>query len=390
MKKTIRAAAALMSALILCSCASQPSQTETEPEQSTTAQTKEMTETEAETVTETETEKEPEPVKTFNNPVSNKSMPDPYIVYHDGYYYGLATEVTQVRLYRNRTVEDLFTNGEYKDLIKTGDRLSGSRTLGFNVWAPELHYIPTENKWYVYTCACTNGYDFGSMRMLCLESEDDDPFGDYKFKGQTLQNQICIDQTVYYDEASNTLYTAFCYFSSDKGQVVMLADMSSPWRVGTKRVRITYPEYEWEQRGTDENNDGRVNEGPVFLKHNGEIYLIYSASGCWSEYYCLGMLHYVGKDTTKKNFLNPDNWEKSSEPIFKKANEVYGVGHCAFFYSPDGSEVWMSYHGMATPDAGVEGRYAYIQKIEFDENNTPVLGDPLPRETDIPVPSGQK
>ena len=386
MKKTVRAAAALLAALLLCSCEPQPEHTETVTDKITEAQTEKATETE----TETETEKEQKTLKTFNNPISDKSMPDPFIVYHGGYYYGLATEVVQVRLYRSKTVEDLFINGEYKDLIKTGDSIGGSRTLGFNVWAPELHYMPTEDKWYVYTCACTDGYDFGSMRMLCLESEDSDPFGDYHFKAKTVPNQICIDQTVYYDEESGNIYTAFCYFSEDKGQVVMLADMSSPWKVGTKRVRITYPEYDWEQRGTDNDNDGRVNEGPVFLKHNGEIYLIYSASGCWSEYYCLGMLHYVGADTTKKNFLDPDNWEKSKEPIFSSANGVYAPGHCAFFYSPDGSEVWMSYHGMAAPDAGVEGRYAYIQKIDFDENGVPVLGEPLSRKTEIPVPSGQE
>ena len=88
--------------------------------------------------------------------------------------------------------------------------------------------------------------------------------------------------------------------------------------------------------------------------------------------------------------MNPDNWEKSDKPVFKKANGVYGVGHCSFFTSPDGSETWIAYHGMATPDAGVEGRYAYIQRIEFGEDGAPVLGEPLSRRTGIEVPSGQE
>ena len=102
------------------------------------------------------------------------------------------------------------------------------------------------------------------------------------------------------------------------------------------------------------------------------------------------MLRYKGADTSKENFTDPKNWEKSNEPIFSTANGVNGVGHCTFFNSPDGTEVWISYHGMATPDAGVDGRYAYIQKIDFAEDGTPVLGEPLSRDTAIPVPSGQK
>jgi GH43 family beta-xylosidase len=385
MKKIITAVL-ILSILFACSCTSKPAETETEPEQSTAAVTEEITETETETETEAE---ETEPVKTFRNPISDKSMPDPFIVYHDGYYYGLATEVPTVTLYRSRTVEDLFISGESKVLIKCGDDVGGGKTLGWNEWAPEIHYNPKENKWYVYSCACMNGFEFDSMRMYCLESEGDDPFGDYKFKGVTLPDALCIDQTVYYDEDSGELYTAYCSFTGDRGQVIMIADMKTPWQVGDTRTMITYPKYTWEKRGSDGTNDGRVNEGPVFLNHDGQIYLIYSASGCWCEYYCLGMLHYVGKDTSKENFLNPDNWEKSEKAVFAKANKVYAPGHCAFFYSPDGTEVWMSYHGMATRDAGVDGRFAYIQKIDFDENGAPVLGKPLSRDTDIPVPSGQ-
>ena len=379
MKKYLAAAlAALMLTLSACGNGGPAA---TESGETTAAETEE---TAAETVTETE-EQIMEPVRTFKNPISDKSMPDPFITYYDGYYYGLATEVTCVRLYRNKTVEDLFTAGEYHDLIKTGDRITSTKTLGWNIWAPELHYLPSTDRWYVYSCACTDGFDFGTMRMFCLESATSDPFSEYTFKDQTLRNSIGIDQTVYYDEKSGELYTAYCEFN-ERGQCLILASMSSPWRVGGKRALISAPEYEWEKRGTDASNDGRVNEGPMFLEHDGNIFLIYSASGCWSEWYCLGMLKYKGADTSKKNFIDPDNWEKCSEPLFSSANGVYGVGHCSFFTSPDGSELWMAYHGMATPDAGVEGRYAYIQKVGFDENGCPVLGEPLPRETVIEVP----
>lgn len=200
-------------------------------------------------------------------------MPDPFITYYEGCYYGLATEVTTVKLYKCERVEDLFIRGKSKELIKTGDDISGGKTLGGNCWAPELHYLPTTGKWYVYFCASTDGFDFGTMRMHCLESEGGDPFGDYVYKGATVGDQICIDQTVYYDEVSGLLYTAYCEFN-ERGQVIMLAEMNKPWKVGNKRVIVTYPEYDWEKRGTD---------------------------------------------TSRKSFLDPDNWEKSRTPLPRDA-----------------------------------------------------------------------
>ena len=56
----------------------------------------------------------------------------------------------------------------------------------------------------------------------------------------------------------------------------------------------------------------------------------------------------------------------------------------------DGTETWMSFHGMPTPTSGEAGRYMYAQKITFDKDSRPVLGVPLPRNVGIPVPSGER
>ena len=151
----------------------------------------------------------------------------------------------------------------------------------------------------------------------------------------------------------------------------------NPWTISDKRIQISYPKYSWEKLGVSTEKDSRVNEGPVFLCKEGKLSLVYSASGCWSQFYRLGLIEFIGNDFSADSVLDTDNWKKHTEPIFAAANKVYGVGHCSFFNSPDGTETWMAYHGMSTPDAGEEGRYAYLQKIEFDENNLPVLDKPL-------------
>ncbi len=330
---------------------------------------------------ETETESEDVPVKTFQNPLLDRAAPDPCIVYHDGYYYGTFTEVLGIALYRSTSLETVFS-GEKRLIFDLCDEVQGS------VWAPELFYNPAADRWYVYACGSTKGWDFFSMRMFCLESKTNDPFGEYEFKGYTDPNLLAIDQTMFYDKASGTLYTAYSEFG-EAGQVIMVAVMENPWTISDKRIRVSYPRYTWEKKGERADKDSRVNEGPVFLEHDGKLSLVYSASGCWSQYYCLGLVEFEGDDFSVDEMMNRSNWNKLPHPVFSAANEVYGVGHCNFFTSPDGSETWIAYHGMPTPDAGEDGRYAYAQRITFDEKGLPILGEPLSRDTEIPVPAGE-
>lgn len=320
--------------------------------------------------------------KTFRNPLSTGHAADPYVKYIDGYYYAMITESRALILRRSKSL-DTVLQGEEKVLFTA----TPDGPIQDWIWAPELHYIPSTGKWYVYACGTMKNNDFITMRMFCIESVTSDPFGEYVFKDYTDKNTLAIDQTVFYDEKSGSLYAAFSHFTP-LGQVIQLAVMDNPWTISDRRLMVSFPKYDWEKLGKTEGKDERVNEGPIFLFHGEKLFLIYSASGCWSRYYCLGLLEYVGEDFTPDNMMNEANWKKSETPIFSEGNDVYGVGHCSFFDSADGKETWIAYHGMHTPDAGEPGRFMYAQKIDFDENGIPVLGKPLSRDTDIPLPSG--
>ena len=346
-------------------------------EESTEGETEAPIEEATEETTEEATESETFPMDSLQNPLSTGNAPDPVVVYHEGYYYATFTEALGIAIYRSKDLKTVLTD-EKSIIMNLTDEVQG------NVWAPELHYNPATDRWYVYASGSTDGWDFFSIRMFCLESVTNDPFGEYVFKGYTDPNVLAIDQTVFYDEASGTLYTAWSQFT-DKGQVIMLGVMENPWTISDRRMEVSYPKYTWERKGKTEGKDERVNEGPVFLCHEGKLSLVYSASGCWSQYYCLGLIEFTGEDFTPDSVMKNTNWKKHSKSIFSAANEVYGVGHCFFFNTPDG-ETWISYHGMATPDAGEGGRFMYVQPITFDENNLPVLGEPLSRDTVIEYP----
>lgn len=368
--------------LVACDASNnQAEQSDATDSPATSAQASTPTESE----TKAETESEPTPMKTFQNPLSDVSAPDPCVLYHDGYYYAVYTEVFGINLYRSKSLETVVRD-EKRTVHQGGTDLSTCTSI----WAPELHYNPATDRWYIYFSDATKPFDFFSIRMMCLESTTSDPWSDYVFKGCTDPDLLAIDQTVFYDSASDTLYTAFSEFSSDKGQVITLAVMDDPWTISDRRIRLSYPLYGWERRGKTEGKDERVNEGPVFLCHGGKLSLIYSASGCWSEYYCLGLIEYTGEDFSPESIMDQSNWNKNKKPIFSAANEVYGVGHCTFFSSPDGTQTWIAYHGMATPDAGESNRFMYAQPISFDQSGLPVIGKPLSRDTEIGVPSGEE
>ena len=374
-----KTAAITMALLTLAAAACTPAdpadgQETTAAEVVTDAPTEEITE---KAPTEETTESETYAMDSLQNPLSTGNAPDPVVVYHEGYYYATFTEALGIAIYRSKDLKTVLTD-EKNIIMNLCPEVQG------NVWAPELHYNPSTDRWYVYASGSTDGWDFFSIRMFCLESVTSDPFGEYVFKGYTDPNVLAIDQTVFYDEASGTLYTAWSQFT-DKGQVIMLGVMENPWTISDRRMEVSYPKYTWEKKGKTEGKDERVNEGPVFLCHEGKLSLIYSASGCWSEYYCLGLIEFTGEDFTPDSVMKSSNWKKHSKSIFSAANQVYGVGHCFFFNTPDG-ETWIAYHGMATPDAGEGGRFMYVQPITFDENNLPVLGEPLSRDTVIEYP----
>ena len=383
MKKTL-ACLCLAVVLLATSCTSNNSPKEETGETSGVAESTVGTLTDTDTQTETTGGDELVNTATFQNPLSEKMVPDPYVIYHDGYYYALYTEAWNINLYRSKSIDTVLDD----ESLLVYQPKAGESSVA--IWAPELHYLPSTDRWYIYACGMTKAYDFFSMRMFCLESKTSDPFGEYEFKGFTDPDVLAIDQTVFYDEASDTLYTAYSEFTDKFGQVIMLATMENPWTISDNRIRISYPKYAWEKLGERDDKDSRVNEGPIFLCHDGKLSLLYSASGCWSEYYCLGLVEFKGSDFSPEQVMNAANWTKQTKSVFAAANEVYGVGHCSFFSSPDGSETWIAYHGMATPDAGEEGRYMYAQPITFDANGLPIIGEPRSRDDRINRPSGEK
>jgi GH43 family beta-xylosidase len=307
--------------------------------------------------------------RTFTNPVVGApNSADPTLVFHNGFYYYVATTWSaNVVMRRSATIAGLRTAAE-QVVVRTG---------GNTMWAPHLELI--NNRWYLYYSVEQGGLP---RRTHVAESAGTDPLGPYTIRGilnLMPNNAWAIDAAPI--RLNGTLYMTFSAFGTDGLQSLFIAPMTNPWTAAAFGTRISAPTLAWERQ------EGAVNEGSFLLQHNGRTFLTYSASQCGGPNYKIGMLEYRGGDP-----LAAGSWTKFANPIFQRndANGVYGPGHHSFFTSPDGTETWIAYHANSSASQGCgTTRTTRAQKVSWNADGTPNLGTPVRAGVAVPVPSGE-
>lgn len=304
----------------------------------------------------------------FSNPL--RAGADPFIIKHQQKYYtiwsnGRGFTVTESRF---------LTRFDREERVWSPPANAWN---SFNLWAPEIH--PIAGKWYIYYAASVhNGAPFYAQRTGVLES--DSPFGPYIDKGmvytgddslRSKENLWAIDMTVL--EVNGGYYAVWSgwdgqYDHHDVDQSLYIARMENPWTIG-KRVLLSRPELNWE-KGDHIN----LLEGPQVLKHEHDVFILYSTRGSWTEHYKMGQLRLRSADHDP---LDPDSWVKSPEPVFTGNQRVYGVGHASLTTSPDDKEHWIYYHSKLSKDGGWNNRHVFLQPFVIGSDGSPVFGEAL-------------
>ena len=329
---------------------------------------------------------------TFHNPLL-LSGPDPWIIADQGFYHYTNSTGSNITLWKTRDITDL-AHAEEKVVWIAPATGPYSR----DIWAPELHRF--DNKWYLYFAADSGRNE--DHRLFVLENPNPDPLtGDWTMKGQLDTIKWAIDATAFEDHGQKYILWSGWQGDTDGEQRIYIARLKNPWTIDNNakeasksghsesgRVELSHPQYPWEQVGDLPNRPAiphvNVNEGPEILQHNDDIFLVYSASACWTDYYELGVL----RAKSGSDLLNPASWHKYDHPFFQQDREaqVFGPGHNGFFRTPSGQD-WIIYH--ANPQSG-EGCGQYrsprIQPFTWNPDGTPNFGKPLPTTTPIPKP----
>jgi GH43 family beta-xylosidase len=241
-----------------------------------------------------------------------------------------------------------------------------------------LHLL--DGRWYIYVAA--DDGDNRNHRMYVLRGDAEDPQKPFKLKGRIAArtDRWAIDGTIL--ETEGRRYFVWSGWEGDQNvsQNLYVAPLSDPWTISGERVCISKPELPWEMNGRP-----LINEGPeVLVNKEGKVFLIYSASGSWTDDYCLGELALNGRDPMK-----PSSWSKSPKPAFARTADVFGPGHGSFVRSPDGKEDWIVYHAARIKGGGWD-RDVRAQKFGWLADGSPDFGAPVATGVAIQEPSGQE
>ncbi len=324
----------------------------------------------------------------FVNPLL-PSGADPWVTSRGGFYYYMNTTQDSLQIWKTRSMAELAT-AEHKVVW----RAPQSGPYAHEVWAPELHFL--RGRWYIYFAADAGANE--SHRLYVLENDARDPLeGQWRMRGQlkTPGDRWAIDPSVF--ESGGRMYLIWSGWAGAMNgqQNIYLAQLENPWTVKGGRVLVSAPSHPWEEVG-DLPRPGQVvamphvnvNEGPEVLKHAGSIFLVFSASGCWTDYYELGMLQ--AKEGS--DLLKASSWKKYDQPVFWQRPEghVFAPGHNSFFKSPDGRQDWLLYHANAESGEGCgELRAPHAQPFTWKSDGTPDFGRPVPLSQPIERPSGE-
>ena len=355
--------------------------------------------------------------------IVDTSVADPWMFYHDGYYYLVRTGSGGVALHKSATMDGFTTSYSvpYRgakaasgssayvhyddtiyDLFGEGAEINGT-------WSPEIHYFSEEefpgmSGWYMFvalrqTLVNNPTGDSANIRMVVLKSTTDSPEGPYgnpttgithlteleEGERRVIAQPFLNENGTVYDEwgCGQTILRikegeyagTYAMWVSEHGrgeegfyQTISIAKLSSPWQIDGTVGTVTRPTQDWEKTGYQASKTKwlpNVVEGatPIYGK-NGEIFMIYCGGGYWTDgHYALGQLTWNGG-----NPLEESSWVKLSEdknPIFSAdigSNTLEGAGHASFIQDKDGNG-FAAYHAYPL---GTSSRRSYIEPYYID------------------------
>lgn len=311
--------------------------------------------------------------KTIYNKAFIEQRADPYIFRHgDGPYYFTASvpEYDKIILRRSDSLEGL-KNAEEAVLWRKHE--SGAQSI--HVWAPEIHYL--DGNWYIYYAAGDKD-DVWEIRPYVLRCTGQDPMKDPWEEMGMMQaaeddkfsfHDFSLDATIFENKGEKYYIWAEKTGVGKKISNLYIARMENPVRLGTAQVLLTTPDYDWERV------DFWVNEGPAVLKHDGKIFMTFSASAT-GACYCMGLM-YIDEEA---DVLDPHAWTKLRYPVLQTDEEkgIYGPGHNSFVKAQDGITDLCVYHARQYDEIIGDplydpNRHAMVMKVEYDEKGFPVF-----------------
>lgn len=253
------------------------------------------------------------------------------------------------------------------------------------IWAPEITFI--DGRFYIYFSAGEGA----NHRMYVISSTSPDSgYGDDEQKLNLPDDKWAIDGAAF--TFNSQLWFVWSGWAGDTNveQNLYIARMSNPTTPTGQRHIISQPREPWERVV----GNPFVNEAPEPIKDpNGQLHIVYSANGSWSEQYCLGdlRLRAGGDPTYVWDWYKSNGCVMGSNPStmmagFSATRAVNGPGHHSFVLlngdistsPPAGQKFPLMYHAVAKDEPYSwdnrrwrAGAFGFYPNISYSRNNVP-------------------
>lgn len=289
---------------------------------------------------------DPRPEPEYRTPVP---LADPFILCHQGKYYAYGTNADDgIRFY---TSDDLTT-------WKPGGLALNKKDVYADrwFWAPEVYYVASKNKFYMY---------YSADEHICVATSAS-PEGPFTQEVKApMRDEKGIDNTLFIDDDGKA-YLYFVRFTD--GNCIWVAELEDDLRT-LKEQTLTYclsATQPWESMM------GRVAEGPFVIKRNGTYFLTYSANDYQSPDYAVGF-------ATSDSPMGP--WTKyEGNPILRRPGILVGTGHHSLFTDKDG-KLRIVFHSHYD-SSNVQPRIMHVGNVGFSTDG----GAGMMRVSDIFTP----
>ena len=263
------------------------------------------------------------------------------------------------------------------DLLVAGDTDADGGVMTGCFWAPEYHVIA--GKLSILFMPCYNGTngrpDMWTGRASIIQLKQDAQGNDLdpavpanwtkakkvvRADGSALNQVqgISLDMTYFIDSGQS--YYVWQMLGS---LYIARMDPSDPTRLTSAPVRITAPEYAW---------DNTIAEGPNVFAHDGVLNLIYSGSTVGDTYTTGLVTATAGKGV---DLTDPAAWTKLNYPIQKSGifngDWQLGTGHGMWSYDEDGNVLYV-FHARTTNN-GLDGRDTFVRRVHWAADGLPIF-----------------
>lgn len=313
---------------------------------------------------------------TYTNPLYPASLPDPYVLKHQGEYWAYGSERS--------------ADGRYFKILHSPDLLHWQETGGALdeqpggytcYWAPEV---------VVWDSTCYLYYSLGNeTRMTIRVASAGSPAGPFVDSGRSLTQELfAIDAHVFEDEDGMRylFYAADFYDHPRAGTGTVMDRLLDPFTLAGSPRPVTRARFDWQIFDPHRKEKGGLRwhtlEGPFVLKHKGRYFQMFSG-GNWQN------ISYGVSYATSPSLDNLEEWEQACDgqqdlPILRSLPEqgIVGPGHNSAVRGPDNRQWFCVYHRWA-PTANGPQRVMAADRLEFIGDRLAVLG---PSNTPQPAP----